>query len=147
MSASAITFHNQHPRRRIPGIFLKKIRPLLKKILSHERYQKAEVNIIMITNPAIKKLNHRYHHRLSSTDVLAFGFYHHKQSRMDYGDIYISLDKTVAQAAAYKVTFRNELARLMVHGLLHLCGHEDTTQPQRHAMERRVERWVQSLKI
>jgi probable rRNA maturation factor len=139
-----IYFHNQHPRHKVSATFLKKMRALLPAILAREKCRPAEVTVVMVDNPAIKKLNRKYHRRASCTDVLAFGFYYHGPTKTHYGDIYVSLDQTRAQAAFYKVPIENELARLMVHGTLHLCGHDDGTEKERRAMERLVENWLKS---
>jgi rRNA maturation RNase YbeY len=63
-------------------------------------------------------LNHDYY-----TDVITFPY----QNEAVEGDVFISVDRVKENAAAESVDFSHELCRVMVHGVLHLCGYEDHT--------------------
>lgn len=70
-------------------------------------------------------MNRRFRERHAPTDVLAFDF----EEEDFLGEVYISLDRAREQAKEYGVDEKEELRRLVVHGLLHLLGynHEEMT--------------------
>lgn len=81
----------------------------------------------------IRKLNRDYRNKDKKTDVLSFPVHesllpeNHFQVMipcLNLGDIFICYQVTEAQAKLYQVTFENEFVRLLVHGLLHLCGYD-----------------------
>jgi rRNA maturation RNase YbeY len=109
------------------------LKKLAKKILIRERIQKSvTVNIILCDEAYITALNKKFAQKNYSTDVLAF-LLSDQASEMD-GEIYINLDRVTEQAKDYKVTFDNELTRLITHGLLHLLGYRDDTDNDKQEM-------------
>lgn len=86
----------------------------------------------MFTDDAgIKRLNARFKGSKAATDVLAF----------DTGDIAVSVDTAKRNARRYGNILTGELKLCMVHGILHLCGYDDTSAPKRkmmRAMEKRI---------
>lgn len=80
-------------------------------------------------------MNKKYlqHHTL--TDVITFDNSIEKKSII--GDIFISKERIAANAKTYKVTVTDELHRVMVHGLLHLCGYTDKTPETKKKMTAR----------
>ncbi|MDR3330866.1 MAG: rRNA maturation RNase YbeY [Endomicrobium sp.] len=105
--------------------FPKKYVPLLRKAaistLKSEKVKKYQINFIMISNEEIKKLNVKYRKVRRITDVISFLVV--RESFM--GDIYISRKRTRNQAKRYRNTWQHELAYLVIHGILHLCGYAD----------------------
>ncbi len=73
------------------------------------------IDIILITDDEIKKLNKKWFGKNRPTDVIAF----------DTGEVYISLDTARRQARERKITLQQELLRLAIHGLAHICGYND----------------------
>ena len=70
-----------------------------------------------------------------ATDVITF----------DHGEIVIGAEVAVRQAAEYGEPVLRELLRYLIHGLLHLAGHDDATEAEREAMERRQEALVEEF--
>ena len=100
------------------------IREIVKTASLLEPKIRGEVEINIVDDKAIKKLNKFYRNKNKTTDVLSFAWQEDKLIKSDFlGQIYISLPQIKRQAKGYKVTEKAELARMMVHGLLHLAGH------------------------
>jgi probable rRNA maturation factor len=81
------------------------------------------INVVFVSNRYIQDLNRRYLGRDRPTDVLSFTLgplRPHEPSLL--GEVYVSRDQARRQARAYGVAYRTELRRLVLHGLLHLCG-------------------------
>lgn len=105
--------------------FPKKYEPILKeaalKTLQSEKIKNYQVNFIMVSDEEIKKLNTKYRKVRRITDVISFLI----EPEMFVGDIYISEKRSQKQAKRYNNTWEEELAYLVIHGVLHLCGYTD----------------------
>lgn len=116
----------------------------------------AEVNVILTDNEAIQSINREYRQIDAPTDVLSFplvdyetpaDFDHVEDAVEDYfnpetgelmlGDIVISVDKVEEQAEKYGHSQTRELAFLVAHSMLHLCGYDHMEEEERLLMEAR----------
>ena len=61
------------------------------------------------------------------------------------GDIVISVDTAQAQAAAYDASLEREVERLLIHSVLHLCGHDHMEPDERDVMEREERRLAAAI--
>lgn len=77
--------------------------------------KRPRIDIILISDSEIKKMNKRWFGRNRATDVIAF----------DFGEVYISIETAQRQAKERGVTLANELQRLAVHGVAHIGGFDD----------------------
>ena len=82
----------------------------------------AEISITLLDDAEIAALNEEHLAHSGPTDVISFALY--EDGEEPVGDIYIGLDEALRQAAANGVDSQEELARLAVHGTLHVLGHE-----------------------
>ena len=105
-----------------------------------------EVNIVFVTDRKLRALNRKYLGKNSVTDVLAFpgeGFVENRSgvgSKRDscfLGDIAISSDRAARNADLYGVTFKEEIARYVAHGILHLGGYDDKTRAGKERMRKK----------
>jgi probable rRNA maturation factor len=83
---------------------------------------RAELSITLVDDAQIAELNGRYLGREHPTDVLAFAL--HAEGEAPIGDIYIGYEQALRQAGDLGVDPLEELARLVVHGTLHVLGHD-----------------------
>ncbi|OGU56297.1 MAG: rRNA maturation RNase YbeY [Ignavibacteria bacterium RBG_13_36_8] len=96
--------------------------------------------INFVESSYIHTLNKKYLGYDCSTDVITFN-YSEENYKLD-GDIFISLEDAYTNSKKYNVTFRNEIIRLIVHGILHLLGYDDRNKNNRKAMKRIENRLV-----
>lgn len=92
-----------------------------------------DINYIFVDDETILSMNRQFIGHDYYTDHIGFDYC---QGRILSGDIYISVDTVRTNAEKFSVTYEQELHRVIVHGLLHLCGIEDKTPSQRLVMER-----------
>ena len=90
----------------------------------------AMIDILLAEDSLLAGLNEEYRGTSGPTDVLAFEMGKDETDSNDHwilGQVVVSCDRVVEQACDLGITFEEELARLVVHGLLHLAGygHED----------------------
>jgi probable rRNA maturation factor len=107
------------------------LKPVARNLLSHEAPQGAQVNVILSDNRLLRRLNKRFRKKDRPTDVLSFSF----NEPLFLGEVYISLDKAKKQAREYGATLKEEVVRLMIHGLLHLLGYTHYRTKERMRME------------
>lgn len=98
------------------------MRSWIQFVVQAEGYTLGEVNFIFSSDSYLHDLNKRFLNHDTLTDVISFDY---TSGKIVSGDIYISIDRVKDNAVEYGVTFDNELARVMVHGVLHYCGYKD----------------------
>jgi probable rRNA maturation factor len=108
--------------------------------------QRAELSILLAGAKRTKELNLKYRGVNRTTDVLSFPIYESPDefpADADFliGDIVINPSQALIQAKEHGVTFKEELRRLLVHGLLHLLGydHEKNTYQRRKMIKKETE--------
>ena len=127
---------------RRPGISAAKVRELVEATLRTEKIRNAMISVAFVGPTAIAKLNRKYLRHGGPTDVISFGMGRDAPGMPAIGDIYICPDVARRNARRAGVSEREEIARLVVHGTLHVAGHdhpEDESRTQ-SAMWKRQER-------
>ena len=112
----------------------------LSKALLHLRLQSSELSVLFVNSRRMKLINDLYRGIRRDTDVLSFPLMdeqlHHGPPVL--GDIVISVPRALEQAKEFKVSFYDELLRLLVHGLLHLKGYDhEINDYQKKKMEKK----------
>ncbi|MDD5088366.1 MAG: rRNA maturation RNase YbeY [bacterium] len=101
------------------------------------------LNVILIGDRDMSRLHREYRGVPGTTDVLTFDLTDRPGGAVD-GDIYISLDQARRQAREYRQPLYKEVARLAVHGVLHLAGFDDRTETGRAHMRRLEDRSLEA---
>jgi probable rRNA maturation factor len=120
----------------------------------------ATVSLSLVRDPEMRELNREHRSKDAPTDVLSFPLYEpadferNGRTRLRagsaagermLGDIVISVDTAQAQAAAYDAPLAREIERLLIHGVLHLCGHDHERPDERRRMEREERRLAEAI--
>jgi probable rRNA maturation factor len=118
-----------------------RVRALVRRVLRAERVREALVSVAFVSRRTIARLNRVHLGHAGATDVITFAFRPAPQSAGLVGDIYIAPDVARENALRLGEGQRREVARLVVHGVLHVVGHEHPEGPGRtqSAMWRRQE--------
>jgi probable rRNA maturation factor len=103
----------------------KLIDSVAKKAGRYEKKLTGTVEVVLIGNSEMKKMNSKWRGKNRTTDVLSFAWTEEKTVASRFlGQIFISWPKIVTQSKAYNVKPVEELKRILVHGLLHLVGYD-----------------------
>jgi probable rRNA maturation factor len=115
-----------------------------RRVLEAERVRDAMLSITFLRTRAMAALNRRHLGHRGATDVIAFGLGRSTASGPVVGDIYVAPDVARANALAHGSSVREELTRLIVHGVLHVLGYDHASDESRVAspMWKRQERLV-----
>jgi probable rRNA maturation factor len=126
---------------RLP-IARERVSQIARRVLAAEGVREAMVSITFLGTRAMATLNKRHLGHRGATDVISFGFSESGRRGPVIGDIYIAPDVARANARRYDAGIREELARLVVHGVLHVLGYDHDEGEARLAspMWRRQER-------
>lgn len=104
-----------------------------------------ELGIHLVTATEMTLLNETFLQHTGSTDVITFDHAENGDSTQLHGEIFICLDDAVKQARAFRTTWQSELARYVIHGMLHLRGYDDLTPSKRRVMKREENRLLRAL--
>ena len=102
--------------------WLEKVEPFTLEVLERLGKHHWDLSIFFCTNKIMQKLNKQYRNLDESTDVLSFIMGEMAGERYLPGDIAISLEKVAENAQEFGVSPKEELHRLLIHGILHLTG-------------------------
>ena len=136
-----IKFYYDNVKYRIRGV--KEITRLLEKVIRKEKRLSGDLNFIITTDKSLQKINKEFLNHDSFTDVISFNY---ESGTMLNGEVYISLATVRKNSYNYKVSLRNELVRIIIHGTLHICGYEDKTKREKLRMKKREDFWINKLK-
>jgi probable rRNA maturation factor len=126
-------------RQRSKRITTRKWTTLTAKMLDAIGKPEATVTIAFVSDARIRELNRRFRGIDRATDVLSFPNSEVSAADDNLGDIAISLARAEVQALENDLEFDQEIAQLILHGLLHLCGYDhETDNGQMNRLELRL---------
>ncbi len=118
---------------------LKFLKTVVKTVCHLGRIKQEEIGIILLDDQKIQEYNLEYRGADRPTDVLAFPV------DEKIGELFISLESARKQAQVYRQSLKKEVSLLVIHGLLHLDGYNDTTQKDKAVMSREETRILNLL--
>lgn len=132
----AITFQNQNTDFKLKQS--SKIKNWIKIIIELEKKQCEQINFVFTNDEVLLKMNIHYLNHNTYTDIITFDYC--EENKIN-GDIIISVERVGENALKLKTDFNEELKRVMIHGILHLCGYKDKTKVDKELM-RKKENWA-----
>ena len=126
------------------------LRALVAQVLHGEGRRVGEIAVVLSDDALLRQINHDWRGIDRATDVLSFAYDEREpdaDTRAVRGDLLVSLDRVHVQARRYHVTPGAELARLVVHGALHLCGHDHARANERQRMRRREQSALRTARV
>jgi len=141
-----IDIQNRRKMPRVPTPYVRKIARLILKGLD---LPKAELSVLLTDDKTIHSLNQQWRQKNKPTDVLSFSQVEGEGpfGGVALGDLVISVDTAARQAKTARHSLNEEIKKLMVHGMLHLLGHDHVRGgAQARRMKKEEERLLQLLK-
>ncbi len=124
-----INYKEAFPFKR--NIIRKKIVTLIDEIAIKEKKNIESVNFLFCSDEEILEYNTKYLSHKYFTDIITF--YYPEKDYID-ADVLISLDTVFRNSRKYRVNIQIELWRVIIHGILHICGYKDKTNEQKLRM-------------
>jgi probable rRNA maturation factor len=122
-------------RQRLLKVDTRRLKQLAQRALELVGASEDQLSIVLVNDKSMAKLNQQYHHTPGPTDILSFDY------GSGEGELIISIEHVCDRARQFRATPSRELALYIVHGILHLHGHDDLTARKRARMrvaERRL---------
>lgn len=103
----------------------------IKDSITSYQFKTGDVNFIFTHDDKILEVNKQFLNHDYFTDIITFNY---NVDNIVAGDIYISIDTVRSNSQSYSVSFVNELHRVMIHGILHLLGFNDSSPAEKAEM-------------
>lgn len=108
----------------------------ISEVIESEDKTEGEINYIFCDDAYLLEKNIEFLNHDTLTDIISFDY---TMGNLISGDIFISVERVKENAADFKVSFEEELRRVMVHGVLHYCGFKDKTAADEQLMRAKEE--------
>ncbi|MCR5298503.1 MAG: rRNA maturation RNase YbeY [Paludibacteraceae bacterium] len=128
-----ITYQNDPSIPRVPRFPRRTTSKWIAEVAHLHGKKIGEVAYIFCSDEKILKVNRQYLQHDYYTDIITFDY---TEGDVLNGDIFISTETVRSNAESYGTTFEEELRRIVIHGILHLCGQEDKQPDDRREMTR-----------
>ena len=112
------------------------------KVIEEEKHKLEEVNYVFCDDGYLHKLNVEFLNHDTLTDIISFDY---SVGKVIQGDVFISVERVAENAIDYKVSFLEELHRVIVHGILHYCGYNDKTDKDAVLMRSKENYYLSTL--
>ena len=120
-----------------------KVSQWISSVITSEGCQEEEINYIFCDDEYLHKLNVEFLDHDTLTDIISFDYSVGKTLK---GDIFISIERVEENAKDFKVSFEQELQRVIVHGILHYCGYKDKSEDDVKLMRKKENFYLNLLK-
>ena len=105
-----------------------------------EGFKIGDINYIFCNDEYLLKINLEYLNHDTLTDIITFDYV---ENTILNGDIYISIERVMENSEIFSVPFKQELLRVLSHGVLHLCGYKDKTDEDAAVMREKEDFAIQ----
>ncbi|HNV82170.1 MAG: rRNA maturation RNase YbeY [Tenuifilaceae bacterium] len=135
-----INFYNSNIEFRLREI--KVIKKWIEKVILLHGYQVENLSIIFCSEEEIVRINSEFLKHNYPTDIITFSY---SQEKSIEAELYIALSVVKCNSKIFNQTFKNELERVIIHGVLHLLGYNDKTRAQRKVMREAEDKYLKLL--
>lgn len=125
----AITFSKQQIKFNLKD--KRKISNWIKEVAEVHQRQIGQISIVFVSDQEILSINNQYLKHNYFTDIITFDY---SYENVIEGDIFISIDTVKSNSEKFRTEFLNELLRVIIHGVLHLCGFKDKKPTDKSVM-------------
>ena len=137
---STISFYNEDVNYRL--LYKEKIRLWLLKVIKEEKKQAGNISFIFCSDEYLLEINLQYLSGDYLTDVITFDF---TENNLISGDVFISVDRVKENAKLFQQKYYHEMLRVILHGILHLCGYKDKTDKEEKQMREKEDYYLQKF--
>jgi rRNA maturation RNase YbeY len=116
----------------------------ISRIIESEGFDEGEINYIFCDDEYLHKINVEYLDHDTLTDIISFDY---TVGNLIQGDIFVSIERVRENADDFKVSFDDELRRVLSHGVLHYCGYKDKSEADEVLMRTKEEEKMQMFHV
>ncbi|MDP4797926.1 MAG: rRNA maturation RNase YbeY [Crocinitomicaceae bacterium] len=115
----------------VPGLDSEHFALWLNQVVVNEGFETGDINVVFCSDEALLKMNIDFLQHDFYTDIITFDYC---EEVLVSGDLFISIDRVVENAEKLRTCYTEELRRVCVHGILHLCGYKDKSTEEERQM-------------
>lgn len=132
-----ITYHSENISFNLKGKreinnWIKSVVSDLQFSLKMSNYKVGDINIVFCNDTYLLEINQKYLNHNYFTDIITFDY---SENGIISGDLFISVDTVKKNSLKFKVSFDEEIKRVIIHGVLHLLGYKDKTKSEKLKMK------------
>ena len=116
----------------------------INRIIESEGFHLGELAYVFCNDAYLLKLNQDYLGHDTFTDIITFDY---TQGKTVSGDVFISTERVFENAKMFGIEFREELLRVMCHGILHLMGYKDKTEEEEFLMRNKEDEKIKMFHV
>ncbi len=128
----------------LDGLDDSKSEGILKSVLQSEGVNSGDISIVFGNTKLLKELKNRFFNINCTTDVIAFRLNEYEEKFIE-GEIYICLPVAKDNAESFGQPYEKEIARLIIHGGLHLIGYDDKTKVEQQKMQKMEDKYLRKM--
>ena len=137
----SVYFHNEDNSYVLPA--KRKVKSWLKTSIEHQKMSIGTINVVFCSDQHLLVINKEYLNHDYYTDIITFNYCEAKQIS---GDLFISIDRIKDNSKNNKILFVDELHRVIIHGVLHLCGFNDKTKAEKKEIRQMEDYFLNKIK-
>lgn len=119
------------------------VKKLILAVIKREKKKAGDISFTFCNDAFLLALNKKFLKHNTLTDIITFQYPTKELS----SEIFISIPRVKENAKKFNVSFENELHRVMIHGILHLCGYKDKTAATKKEMRKKEDYYLGLVKI
>jgi rRNA maturation RNase YbeY len=135
----SVFFHKEELNLKIEE---KKVSDWISSSIETLGFTLGNISLIFCTDEYLKKINIQYLNHDYFTDIITFDY---SKKNSVSGDLFISIDRVKENAKDNNVDFMNELYRVIIHGVLHLCGYNDKTEGEKKMIRKKENEFISTI--
>lgn len=129
---------------KFPDIKRRQISAWIKAVAKEHNRLVGDISYIFCSDDKILEVNKQYLNHDYYTDIITFDY---SEGNIISGDLFISLDTVRSNSEKYNTDYSEELLRVIIHGILHLCGFKDKTKKDEQIMREKENESIQDLQL
>jgi rRNA maturation RNase YbeY len=114
------------------------------QLIREESKESGDISVIFCSDEYLLEMNKKHLNHDYYTDIITFNYV---EGKLISGDLFISTDRIKENANKFRVSFHEELYRVILHGVLHLIGYNDKTEEQKKVMREKENYYLQKIKF